>query len=70
MSDFQSVLYEVRERIATITLNRPERLNAIDGSMPPLPLQLAGPGEDRGLLGEWPPVRPAEQPHHRRCRAR
>ncbi|MCI0679522.1 MAG: crotonase/enoyl-CoA hydratase family protein [Actinobacteria bacterium] len=29
-----SVAYEVDGRIATITLNRPERLNAIDSSMP------------------------------------
>jgi len=31
-----SVLYEVRERLATITLNRPELLNAIDDTMPRL----------------------------------
>jgi enoyl-CoA hydratase len=31
---FQSLLYEVRGRTATITLNRPERLNAIDRHMP------------------------------------
>ncbi|HZO14204.1 MAG TPA: crotonase/enoyl-CoA hydratase family protein [Polyangiaceae bacterium] len=30
----QSVRYEVAGRIATITLNRPERLNAIDAHMP------------------------------------
>lgn len=29
-----SVQYEVRGRVATITLNRPERLNAIDAEMP------------------------------------
>ena len=32
--DYQSIRYEVSYRIATITLNRPERLNAIDESMP------------------------------------
>jgi len=31
---FASLLYETRGRIATITLNRPERLNAIDAKMP------------------------------------
>jgi enoyl-CoA hydratase len=32
--DYQSVRYEVAGRIATITLNRPQRMNAIDGRMP------------------------------------
>ncbi len=32
--DYQSIRYEVSSRIATITLNRPERLNAIDMQMP------------------------------------
>ena len=32
--DYQSIRYKVAERIATITLNRPERLNAIDERMP------------------------------------
>ena len=31
---FENLLYEVNERIATITLNRPERLNAINYTLP------------------------------------
>lgn len=34
MSDFTTLLYESADRIATITLNRPERLNAINQAMP------------------------------------
>ncbi len=32
--NFGSVLYESKERVATITLNRPERFNAISETMP------------------------------------
>ena len=32
--DYQSVTYRTEGRIATITLNRPDRLNAIDADMP------------------------------------
>jgi len=32
--DFGTVLYEAKERVATITLNRPERFNAISETMP------------------------------------
>jgi len=32
--NFGTVLYEARERVATITLNRPERFNAINETMP------------------------------------
>jgi enoyl-CoA hydratase len=32
--DFRSILYAVDGRVATITLNRPQRLNAIDDHMP------------------------------------
>jgi enoyl-CoA hydratase/carnithine racemase len=32
-SKFERVIYEVEDRIATVTLNRPERLNALDGQM-------------------------------------
>lgn len=34
MTGFQTLLYETRDRIATITLNRPDRYNAIDETMP------------------------------------
>lgn len=34
LSGLRSVLYSVKGRVATITLNRPERLNAIDRGMP------------------------------------
>jgi enoyl-CoA hydratase/carnithine racemase len=33
MMDFQTILYEVEDRIATITFNRPEQLNAISPLM-------------------------------------
>ena len=33
-ASFTALKYEVDGRIATITLNRPERLNAINGAMP------------------------------------
>jgi len=31
--DFESILYEVEDRVATITLNRPEQLNALSPAM-------------------------------------
>lgn len=34
MPEFQSIAYVVADRTATLTLNRPERLNAIDAHMP------------------------------------
>lgn len=34
MTGFTTIAYEVRDRVATITLNRPERLNAISSRMP------------------------------------
>jgi E-phenylitaconyl-CoA hydratase len=40
--EFETILYEVRDRIATITLNRPERYNAITAQM----------GEDLGRAWE------------------
>ncbi len=33
-NNFRSVVYEKKERVANITLNRPERMNAIDFHMP------------------------------------
>ena len=32
--NFGTVLYESKDRVATITLNRPERFNAISETMP------------------------------------
>jgi len=32
--DFGTVLYDSKDRVATITLNRPERFNAISETMP------------------------------------
>lgn len=34
MKDFGTVLYDAADRVATITLNRPERFNAISATMP------------------------------------
>ena len=33
-TDENEVLYDVKDRIATVTLNRPDRMNSIDDSMP------------------------------------
>ena len=33
MPEFETILYEVDDRVATITLNRPERLNAFNSQM-------------------------------------
>ncbi len=33
MSEFSTILFEVEQRVATITLNRPERLNAMNQAM-------------------------------------
>ena len=32
--DFGTVIYESKDRVATVTLNRPDRLNAISETMP------------------------------------
>ena len=39
MSGYQTILYKNRGQVATITLNRPERLNTI---VPPMPAELEG----------------------------
>ena len=33
MTDYKSLIYEVKDAIATLTLNRPERLNAMGGTL-------------------------------------
>lgn len=40
MTDSNEILYEVQGRVAHVTLNRPERLNAISATLP-LALQQA-----------------------------
>ncbi|ETR75035.1 enoyl-CoA hydratase [Afipia sp. P52-10] len=50
MSDENEVLYDVKDRIATITLNRPERMNSIDDSMPVnIAKAMAKAGSDPGV---------------------
>lgn len=50
MSEANEVLYDVKDRIATITLNRPERMNSIDDTMPVnLGKAMAKAGGDPGV---------------------
>ena len=34
MSDDNEVLYDVKDRIATVTLNRPDRMNSVNDTLP------------------------------------
>ncbi len=34
MSDENEVLYDVKDRIATVTLNRPDRMNSVNDALP------------------------------------
>jgi enoyl-CoA hydratase/carnithine racemase len=48
--DLRSITYVVAERVATITLNRPDRLNAIDARMPEeLATAVAAANDDRAV---------------------
>lgn len=48
--EFRSLRYEVTDRIATITLDRPDRLNAIDEHMPSeIRTAVEAAGADRGV---------------------
>jgi enoyl-CoA hydratase/carnithine racemase len=50
MSEEKEVLYDVKDRIATVTLNRPERMNSIDDSMPVnIAKAMAKAGSDPGV---------------------
>lgn len=50
MSEENEVLYDVKDRIATVTLNRPERMNSIDDSMPiNIAKAMAKAGSDPGV---------------------
>lgn len=50
MTSFSSIAYEVSDRIATITLNRPQRLNAIDERMPDeIAAAVAAANADKGV---------------------
>jgi enoyl-CoA hydratase len=48
--DFRSLMYETRDRKAYITLNRPERLNAIDRYMPGEIARAVGLANDDGAV--------------------
>ncbi|MFO7548918.1 MAG: crotonase/enoyl-CoA hydratase family protein [Acidimicrobiia bacterium] len=48
--EFHSIRYEVEDRVATITLDRPQRLNAIDAHMPgEIRRAVEAAQEDRGV---------------------
>ncbi|MBI2395365.1 MAG: crotonase/enoyl-CoA hydratase family protein [Deltaproteobacteria bacterium] len=50
MTSFSSIAYEVSGRVATITLNRPHRLNAIDERMPDeIAAAVAAANADKGV---------------------
>ena len=67
--EFETILYEVDDRIATITLNRPEQLNTISPQMtadlvartrPPSPTTQCGPSSSRARAAPSAPARTLE----------
>ena len=40
MTEYTQILYDVADNIATITLNRPEKMNAFTGTMPTMTSEL------------------------------